>query len=141
MTAAGKRGQEAKGTWLHGLMEVLEGGVLALGVAMAVLMAAACLIRGGVLPFGQGSGAAMAACVFGGFAGGLFAVKRRCSAPLSVGLSVGVILFLLLLALGMAFFGAAPTLQTGGGVAGACLCGGGLAGVLGRGGDKKRRKR
>lgn len=141
MTATRKQGQDQGRTWIQGLLDVLKGGVLALGVSLLVLGVAACLIRGGVLPFGQGNGAGMAACILGGFVGGLYAVKCRCSAPLPTGLGVGVALFLFLLTFGVLFFHAVPAIQTGGTEAGACLCGGGLAGVLGRGGDKKRRKR
>ena len=141
MAVTRKRERERGVAWLRGVPDVLKGGVLGGGISVLLLAAAACLVWFGAPGSGQESGAVVAACLLGSFAGGLFAVKRGRTASLFGGVGVGVVLFLLLLTAGVVFLHAAPTLCGSGTTAGACLCGGGLAGVLGRGGAKKRRRR
>ena len=141
MSGTQKREQDQGTVWLQGMLSVLKGGALGGCVSLAVLGAAACLIWLGLLNNGAQGSAAAAACLLGGFAGGLMAMGRGTPAPLPRGLGVGAVLFLLLLTAGVLLYGALPGIQTGGAAAGACLCGGGLAGVLGRGGAQKRRRR
>lgn len=141
MSGTRKREQSQGTAWLNGMLEMLKGGVWGVGISLLVLGAAACLVWLGLLSNGAAGRAVVAACLAGGFVGGLIAVRKGKLAPLPEGLGTGVVLFLLLLTAGVVIYGALPGLQTGGVVAGACLCGGGLAGVLGRGGGKKRRKR
>ena len=140
---SGTRKQEqSQGTvWLNGMLRVLKGGAWGVGVCLAILGVAACLIWLGLLSNGAAGRAVVAACLLGGFAGGLIGVGKGAAAPLSQGRGAGTVLFLLLLTAGVLIYDALPGVQTVGVVAGACLCGGGLAGVLGRGGGKKRRKR
>ena len=141
MSGTRKQEQPQSVMWLSGMMDLLKGGVLGGGVALVVLLAAACLIWAGALSNGMGSNAVTAACLAGGFVSGLFVVRRENIAPLAGGIGAGVALFLLLLCVGVLVYDALPDLRSGGTVAGACLCGGGLSGVFGRsGGGKKRRK-
>lgn len=141
MSGTRKREQGQGSAWLNGMLGMLKGGVWGICISLVVLGVAACLIWLGLLSNGAAGRAVAAACLAGGFVGGLIAVGKGEAAPLPEGLGTGMVLFLLLLTAGVLMYGALPGLRTGGVVAGACLCGGGMAGVLGRGERKKRRKR
>lgn len=138
---AGTQKRDQGTVWLSGMLDMLKGGTLGAGILLVVLGVAAWLIWLGVFGSDNGNSAVIAACLAGSFVGGVFVVRRRTLAPLTGGLCTGAVLFLLLLTAGVAVCDAMPSVHTGGVEAGACLCGGGLAGVLGRGGGKKRRKR
>ena len=127
-------------SWLGAMVDLLRGAGVGLAGALAVLAIAAGLISFGMMSNAKADGAVVAACLLGGLLGGAFAVRRRKIAPLPTGLGAGGMLFLLLLAAGGLLYDVLPTLRTGGVVASACLCGGGLAGVLGGKPKKKRRK-
>lgn len=142
MAGTRKREQPQGTVWLNGMMDLLKGGTLGACTALVALGVAACLIWSGLLANSRSGSAVIAACLLGGFTGGLFAVRRRTLAPLPGGLGTGTVLFLLLLTAGTLSYDTLPALRSGGVMAGACLCGGGLAGVLGRDNrSKKRRKR
>ncbi len=142
MAGTRKREQPQGAVWLNGMMDLLKGGALGACIALAALGVSACLIWLGLLGNSRGGSAVVAACLLGGFAGGLLAVRRGTLSALPGGLGAGAVLFLLLLSAGALAYDTLPALRSGGIVAGACLCGGGLAGVLGRNsGSKKRRKR
>lgn len=141
MSGTRKREQQSA-VWLSGMMNLIKGGALGVCAALVVLFAAACLIWLGLLSNRMGGSAVTAACLVGGFVSGMFAVRRESVAPLAGGIGAGMVLFLLLLCVGVLVYDALPGLHSGGVVAGACLCGGGLSGVLYRsGGGKKHRKR
>lgn len=135
-----KQTQVQSAGWVEGMIDLLRGSVLGLGIALAVLAVTAVLISVGVISNTKTHSAVIAACLLGGVLGGMHGVKRRGTAPLPTGLGVGGGLFLLLAAVGMLVYNTAPTLHSGGAIACACLCGGGLAGVLGSKSKKKRRK-
>ena len=141
MSGTRKREQSQGTAWLSGVLGVLKGGAWGVGICLMILGAAAGLIWLGLLSSGAESRAVVASCLLGGFVAGLTAVKKGGTAPIPQGLGAGVALFLLLLSGGVLLYGALPDIQTGGVVAGACLCSGGLAGVIGGGGGKKRRRR
>lgn len=142
MAGTRKREQPQGAVWLDGMLDLLKGGALGACAALVTLGVAACLIWSGLLANSRSGSAVVAACLLGGFAGGLLAIRRGTLAALPGGLGAGAVLFLLLLTAGTLVCDTLPALRSGGVVAGACLCGGGLAGVLGRsGGSKKRRKR
>jgi len=143
MTRAREKRHEENGqgvSWLGAMVDLLRGAGIGLIGALTVLAVAAGLVSLGMMSDARGDGAVVAACLLGGLLGGGFAVRRRKAAPLITGLGAGGMLFLLLLTAGVLLYDVLPTLRTGGVVAGACLCGGGLAGVLGGKPKKKRRK-
>ena len=80
-------------------------------------------------------------CVLGALAGGLSAARRPGSRGLLTGLGVGLVLFLLLLTAGLLAYEDASLERGGAAVLCACLCGGGLAGLIGGRRPKKKRKR
>ena len=84
-------------------------------------------------------GAVLACCVIGALIGGMYAAGRIGRRTLLVGLGVGGVLFLLLLTAGLLAYDTASVEQGGGGLLCGCLCGGGLAGLLGGLGKKRRR--
>lgn len=133
-----EEGQTA--AWLTAMMDLLWGGLLGLAAALLVLGAAAVLVSSGVIGNAKADSFVIAGCLLGGFLGGMYAVRRRKSAPLPTGLGVGGILFLILLTAGVLLYDSLPTIGSGGVVACACLCGGGLSGVLWSKPKKKRRR-
>ena len=136
----GKRREEPQGTvWLSSMLNLLRAGVLGMAAALLVLAGAAAMISFGLIENGKGAGAIIAACLLGSFLGGIFAVRQRKGAALATGLGAGAVLFLLLLSAGTVLYDTLPVVRSVGAVAGACLCGGGLAGVLAGKPKKKRR--
>lgn len=136
----GKKREEPQGAvWLGVMLDWLRFGALGMAAALLVLGVAAGLISFGLVGNTKGDSVVIAACLLGGFLGGIFAVRRRKGAALPTGLGVGVVLFMLLLTAGMVLYDTLPALRSGGAVAGACLCGGGLAGILAGKPKKKRR--
>lgn len=136
-----KKREETQGAiWLGAMLDLLRFGALGAAVALAVLGVAAALISFGAIGNNRGDSVVIAASLLGGLIGGLFAVGRRKGASLPTGLGVGAVLFLLLLTAGMLLYDSVPTLRSAGAIAGACLCGSGLSGVLAGKPKKKRRK-
>ena len=136
----GKKREAAQGvTWLGELAEFLRSGALGVATALAVLAVAAMLISFGVVEQGRGDGAVVAACLLGSFLGGAIAVRRRTGAALLRGLGSGCVVFLLLLGANGLLGVGAPVARLVWTVAGACVCGGGLAGMLMGRPRKKRR--
>lgn len=135
-----KRQVEAGSQWINTMCDLLKGGVLAGLTAILTLLLCAVLVSAGVLRERWMDGAVLAVCVAGALAGGLYAVRKIGSRTLLVGLGVGAVLFLLLLTAGLLAYDTASIEHGGTGVLCACLCGGGIAGVLGRGAKKKRRR-
>lgn len=143
MPKARERKREKTGqrnTWSKIVLDLLRGGVLGFAVACAVLGAAAVLIYSGLMGDGKADSAVIAACLLGGFAGGMFAVRRGKRAPLPLGLGAGGVLCCVLLAVGALLYRTEPQLSSAGATACACLCGGGLSGFTGKAGKSGRRK-
>lgn len=132
--------EESGGQWINAMCEVLKGGVLAGVAAILTLLLCAVMVSAGLLRERWIEGAVMAACVLGALIGGLFAVRRIGRRALPVGLGVGAVLFLLLLTAGLLAYDTTSVERGGTGVLCACLCGGGVAGILGGTSKKKRRR-
>ena len=164
----GKRREEPQGAvWLSSMLNLLRAGVLGMATALLVLASAAAMISFGLMENGKGAGAVMAALkdfclqeeefaqaiVQGGtfadcmkaVAKGVgnsisdIAIRQRNGVALPTGLGSGAVLFVLLLSAGTVLYDTLPVVRSVGAVAGACLCGGGLAGVL-TGKPKKKRR-
>ena len=136
-----KRRPESENQWVNAMCELLKGGVAAGLVSILTLLLCAVMVSAGVLKERWMEGAVLASCVAGALAGGMLAVLRIRARTLLVGLAVGGILFLLLLTAGFLAFNTASIEHGGVGVLCACLCGGGLAGLLGRKTPKKKHRR
>lgn len=126
--------------WSTPVLDLLRGGAFGFLVSCFVLGVAAFLIYSGVMGYGKADGAGVAACLLGGFSGGVFVVKRRKKAPLPLGVGAGMVLFLILMAVGCILYDATLGVTSAGITLCACLCGGGLAGFMGGAGKSKRRK-
>ena len=126
--------------WLNAMCEVLKGGVLAGVTTILALLICAVLVSVGVVPVGAMYGAVLAVCVLGALVGGTYAVRRVGRRSLLVGLSVGAVLFLLLLTAGLIAYEGASIANGGAGILCACLCGGAIPGLLARKPKKKRRR-
>ena len=134
------RHQEASGSlWLQGMLELLKAGAIAGVTTGLVLLACAFLISGGVLRDVWMEGVVMAACVIGALTGGVYAARKIRKRYLLVGLAEGAVLFLLLLLAGLLAYGERGG-ENAAGVLAACLCGGGMAGILSSKPAKKRRR-
>lgn len=117
---------------------VALGGLLALGVELMILLLGALAVSKGILKEDAAPQLTAAACVLGCLVGGLLACARWKSRRLLGGLATGAVCFLLILAVGLLMsdslkLGAQALIELAG-----CLCGGALAGLLGRGRKKKR---
>ncbi len=134
-----KREQTA---WLGPMLELVKGGVMAVGISVAVLFAAGALMYAGVLGRGAEANCAVAACLLGALFGGIYAVGRCSRAALLVGVGTGAVEWMILLAVGAIFFEGVSGAGEVWSVACSCLCGGLLAGVLsavrGKGSKRKR---
>lgn len=119
---------------------VLKGGLLAVAVMLAVLLAGAGAISVGWLGQEMMSRWGMLACVAGSLAGGLAAARQERRWALLLGLGIGGMLFGLLLLAGLALYEGAPEMGRIPGILCSCLCGGGMAGILGRKSRKKRKR-
>ena len=132
--------QDPGGAWINAMCELMKGGVLAGVVAIVTLLLCAVLVSAGLLRERWMEGAVLAVCVLGALAGGLYAVRAIGRRTLLVGLGVGAVLFLLLLTAGLLAYDTTSMEQGGVGILCACLCGGGLAGLLGGTAKKKHRR-
>ncbi len=135
-----RRREELSAPWMNVACELLKGGGLAGIVVILSLLLCAVLISSGTLSERWMDGAVLAVCVAGAFAGGMYTVRRLRTRTLLLGLGVGAVLFLLLLTAGLLAYDSASLENGGIGVLCACLCGGGISGVLFRQPKKKRRK-
>jgi putative membrane protein (TIGR04086 family) len=135
-----KRKEESGQQWLTVLGGLVKGGVLAGGVTVLVLLLCAWLVSAGVLREHWIEGAVLAACVLGAALGGSYAVYQVGSRPLPVGLGTGAVLFFLLLTAGFLTTDGGSIGQDGAVRLCACLCGGAIAGFLGRKPKKKRKR-
>ena len=137
-----KTGEEQGVRWLQVMASILLGGLLSLAVCLVVLLLCAVGISNGWLGEASMDQLAIAACVLGGFSGGVLTVRRCGSRALLAGLAAGGAFFLLLLAGGLLFFPESACVDQGGlGLLSGCLCGGAAAGLLCARPKRKRRRR
>ena len=129
----GKREMSGAGDWCG----LLAGAVVSVGAAMALLGVCAILIGSGVIPEKAGEGGVLMACAVGCMVGGCVAVRGRNRGTLLWGLAAGAIVAAILWVSGFLLYDGLDGGRCAA-VSAACLCGGGLAGVLG--GGKKRRR-
>lgn len=135
-----KKQENADITWVEIMCQLMKGGVLAGVSTVILLLFGAVLISTGVLKERWMDGAVLAVCVIASMVGGLYSVKRLKKRTLFVGLGVGLILFLLLLAAGVLAYGTDSMGYNAAGILCSSLCGGGLAGIIGSSPKKKRRR-
>ena len=135
--------QEKKqgGDLLSAATSLAAGGAVALGLGLLTLAVTAWLISRGSLGEDWTARAGILGSFLGCLAGGCYAISGIRSRALLVGLGVGAVLFLLLLTAGLLAYDTASVDQGGAGLLCACLCGGGIAGLLGSGDASKKKRR
>ncbi len=127
-----RKSEEEQGAkLLHYGKFILLGGIGAFAISLAVLFLAAVGISQGLLDAGLQYQFAVVACVLGGFVGGMFAVRNCSARGLFIGLSVGGVLFLLQLTMGLLLYDSFSLESGGVGLLCGALCGGAAAGILG----------
>ena len=136
----GKRVGEKKGTESIVPMALGKGSVTAVLVMAAFLLAGAGAVSAGVLGQEMMTRWGLLSCVAGGLSGGWAAMRKERRWALPLGIGTGGILFLLLLLTGVVFYEGNPAAENMPPVLCACLCGGGMAGILGRKNKKKRKR-
>jgi len=122
------------------MLDVLWGSCIAVLSALLILGFAAFLISAGLIADSRMNSVVTAACLVGAFLGGVVAVMRRRLMTLAVGIAVGGVFFILLLTVGLLIFGGGDSPYGSGSILSSCLCGGGLAGIVGSSPKKKRRR-
>ena len=135
------RRTEPGGDWVGAMCALLRGGALAGAACILTLLLGAVLISAGLARESWMPGMVLAACVLGALVGGLTTGCRLGGSGLLSGLGVGTVLFLLLLTAGLLVYEDASLERGGAALLCACLCGGGLAGLICRRKPKKKRKR
>lgn len=123
------------------MSSVLLGGAAALLICVTLLFICALAIAAGWLSEQGMMQYTLASCVIGCLLGGLYAVFRCRSKTLIVGICVGAVFFLLLLTVGLLLYPGMSLENQGAELACAGLAGGALAGVLGGGRKKKKRRK
>lgn len=135
-----RKNEEEQGARLvHAMIRVILGGVVGLLICLIFLMICSVGISAGIVKESLMYQLTVIGCVIGGFAGGIWAVRRCRSRTLIVGLAVGAVFFLLLLTVGVLFFESMSPDEGGLGLLCGALCGGAVAGILGGKPKKKHR--
>ena len=109
---------------------VVLGGLIALGIAVLVLLAAAAAVSAGVLREDTAVQGTAAACIIGCFLGGLITCVKWGNCSLIAGLSAGAACFLLLLAVSLLISDGLELGLHALTELACCLCGGAAAGLL-----------
>ena len=135
-----KRLEEKKLPQEEIFISLLKGGGVSSLVLLGLMMAGAWAVALGSMSQEMMRQWGMLSCVVAGLAGGMAAVWKKRSWTVVLGLETGGILFLLLLLFGIMLYGQPPTVKELISVLLCCLCGGGMAGMFGRTGKKKRKR-
>ena len=132
----GKMGKREKTAGVVGWKTPVLVVLCSIGTTMLLLGVCAVLIGAGVIPERAGEGSVLLSCAFGCAAGGRVMVRDKGTGTLLWGLAAGGMTAVVFGVFGSLLYGA---LDSGlcAAIGGACLCGGGLAGVLG--GRKRKR--
>lgn len=140
MKKTGKRQEEPNSTWMGLMCAVMKGSLAAFVLALGLLFACSAAVSAGWFRQAVVDRAPMVVCVLSAFLGGCVSIRRRREFSLPVGLGTGIGLFCLLLAIGVLLYEQAPIPESVPNILCACLCGGALAGIMGRKSKKKRRR-
>ena len=129
----GKREKPGEVHW----KKLLTGTAFSVVTALLLLGGCSILIGSGVIPESVGDACVLLACAVGTLVGGRVTVSGTGHGTLLLGLATGALTVVLLGTTGFLLY---DRFESGrcAAVSGACLCGGGLAGVLGGGGKGRR---
>ena len=141
MKKGGKRKEEPVKGWSGAATSMAKGSVTAFVVTGVLLLVCAGLVSGGWVSQNGMMRYSPAACVLGAAVGGLVSICGHRELALPMGVGTGAGLFLLLLLLGLALSGDLPQWDAMPVILCACMCGGTMAGILGRRKGKKKRRR
>lgn len=140
MPKKGKRQSQETGDWRGTLISLGKGSGAALAVTTGMLFCCAVAVSFGVIKQGAGERCCVLSCVLGTLAGGVVSVRGGRFWALPMGLITGFLQFLVFLLVGILFFEGAPANGEIPEILLACLCGGGIAGILARKPKGKRRR-
>ena len=140
MPKKGKRQGKETGGWSGIFLAVGKGSGVALGVTALLLFCCAAAVSLGWITQVAAERCCILSCVLGTLAGGAVSVVGGRTWALPVGAATGMVEFLVLILLGLLFFEGAPAGSEIPEILLSCLCGGGMAGILGRKTKGKRRR-
>lgn len=139
-----KNEEDQSARMIRYMLGVLLGGIIALAACFILLLLASAGISSGKLSQDSMYQITMISCVVSTFLGGMVAVKRCRARVLIVGLATSTVFFLLLLTIGVIFFGVVAPEAGGIGLLCGSLLGGAAAGLLAsrvKGTVKRRRRK
>jgi len=119
---------------------IIVGAIISLLTCLVLLLAFSTAISRGWMNEGYMTQYTFAACILGAFIGGLFSTARNGSKRLIVGVSTGVVHMLLMLAAGLLTYKNISFASRGLGWLIACVIGGVMAAVVGKGGRKRKKR-
>ena len=140
MKKVGKHQDEGNSAGLNLMVGVAKGSIAALAVNFVVLFLCSAAISAGWFDQSYMERAAVMSCVLSALLGSVIAVRRDRLLALPLGIGTGLFVFFLLTAVGIVLYKDAPALDKVPEILCACLCGGGIAGILGRKNKKKHRR-
>ena len=140
MPKNGKRQEGKNSSWMEIAVGLTKGCAVALGTTILLLFGCAAAVSARWLGQQTMERCVVMACVIGALVGAAVAMQNHRDWAMPLGIGTGGGLFLLLLTAGILFYENAPIPSGMTGIFCACLCGGGITGILGRKTKKKRRR-
>lgn len=137
MGNAKKGFEEGTPNWMPGMLSFVFGIALALGITLLALLLCSAAISAQLLSRGAMEYAPCASALVGSIAGAALCSGNKGRMAPAWGLGLGAALFLLLLLSGLVLYENAPVSELFVRMLLACLCGGGLIGLLNRGNRRK----
>lgn len=140
MKKADKRQREKGSAWPDAAGALLRGSAVAAGMSLLLLLGCAAAIS--AQWFGQQAmeRCVVLSCIAASLVGAAVSVRNFREQAMLLGVGTGMIQFLLLLLLGLLLYDGSPNWPRVPSILCACLCGGIMAGILGRKTKKKRRR-
>lgn len=140
MKKGGKRQDGQGGVWGGVLCALAKGSAAALLMTLLLLFGCSAAVSAQWLGQHSARQCVILTCVLGALGGSVVAMRNRREWAMGLGLGTGGALFLMLMSIGILLYESAPVPELVPENLFACLCGGAVAGILGRKPKKKRRR-
>ena len=140
MKKSAKRQEEKGSAWMGVTGALVKGSAAALCLTLLLLLGCAAAVSVQWLGQQAMDRCVVMSCIAGALVGAAISMRNAREWAMPLGLGTGMALFLLLLSMGILLYENSPVLDSVPGVFCACLCGGAMAGILGRKTKKTRRR-